>query len=182
MLSDNPEESGLQYTNNGSTYTLTVVQRDVDDVNKNGDTTEPLPVALNVVTDTEPPVILAATLTGTVDGEYGEHDITPIHVIDPMIGEVLEVTRTVTVSINDTTGMILSITATDNAGISRVMWHIHSILVFFDWEDLIFDATSGTWQYIFNYIPYTGNHTICSKIIDVNGNAQYLFFNLVVTE
>jgi len=33
MLSDNPEESGLQYTNNGSTYTLTVVQRDVDDEN-----------------------------------------------------------------------------------------------------------------------------------------------------
>jgi len=47
MLSDNPEESGLQYANNGGTYTLTVVQRDVDDVNKNGDTTEPLPVALN---------------------------------------------------------------------------------------------------------------------------------------
>jgi len=130
-----------------------------------------------IVTDTEPPVILAATLTGTVDGKYGTYDITEIHVIDPMIGEV-HMLRTVTVSVNDTTGMILSITATDNAGISRVM-----ILVpFFDWEDLIFDATSGTWQYIFNYIPYTGNYTIYSKIIDVNGNAQYLFFNLVVTE
>jgi len=169
MVTDNPEESGLQYTNNGSTYTLTVVQRDVDDVNKNGDTTEPLPVALNVVTDTELPVILAATLTGTVDGEYGEHDITPIG----------EVARTVTVSVNDTTGMILSITATDNAGISRVMIQVP----FFDWEDYpIFDATSGTWRYIFDNLPYTGNYTIWSKIIDVNGNTQFLGFNLTVTE
>jgi len=55
MLSANSTESGLQYTNNGSTYTLTVVQPDVDDVNKNGDTTEPLPVALNVASGTETP-------------------------------------------------------------------------------------------------------------------------------
>jgi len=48
MLSDDPEESGLQYINIGSTYILYVVQPDVDDINKNDNTTEPLPVALNV--------------------------------------------------------------------------------------------------------------------------------------
>jgi len=192
MVTDNPEESGLQYTNNGSTYTLTVVQRDVDDVNKNGDTTEPLPVALNVasetetptVTDIKPPVILAATLTGKryfhyfQGGEgwlswrkYGTYDIT----------EIDGLPRTVTVNINDTAGMILSITATDNAGISRVTidvcWQPS-----FGREDLIFDATTGTWDYIFDNLPYTGNYMMCSEIIDVNGNTQYLYFNLVVTE
>jgi len=183
MLSDNPEESGLQYTNNGGTYTLTVVQRDVDDVNKNGDTTEPLPVALNVasetetptVIDTEPPVILAATLTGTVDGEYGRYDITPIDGLP----------RTVTVNINDTVDMVLSITAKDNAGLSRVMIQVP----YSGWEEHpMFDAPAGTWDYFiedlikFDNLLHTGNYTIWCKIIDVNGNTRSLVFNLVVTE
>jgi len=185
MVSDNPEESGLQYTNNGSTYTLTVVQLDVDDINKNGKTTEPLPVALNVggetetptvTKDTEPPTILAATLTGTVDGEYREYDVIPIYGVNTIP------IRTVTVSVNDTAampGMILSITATDNAGISQVMMSAHYIFGTPDY--LIFDETSGTWQYIFHNM-YSGTYTMSAIIIDVNGNTQFLSFRLVVTE
>ena len=182
MVTDNPTESGLQYTNNGGTYTLTVVQPDVDDINKNSNTTEPLPVALNVggetetptvTKDTEPPMILAATLTGTVNGEYREYDII-------QIGDF-------TVSRNDTNGMILSITATDNAGISVVYIIATGNAVAYElakypdcvpFLDCIFDATSGTWQFIFDnfpsgaYLP-SGTYTVSAIIIDVNGNALH---------
>jgi len=194
MVTDNPTESGLQYTNNGGTYTLTVVQPDVDDINKNSNTTEPLPVALNVggetetptVTkdpepDTEPPKIVAVTLTGTVGGVYGTYDIT--HWMIRTDQGWLAV-RTVTVSVNDTTDMILNITATDNVGISGVkIRKPHGY-----WEDLIFDATSGTCQYILNsserlaycqpILEYSGSGTIWFIIRDVNGNTEWWALSL----
>jgi len=187
MLSDNPEESGLQYTNNGSTYTLTVVQRDVDDVNKNGDTTEPLPVALNVVTDTEPPVILAVTLTGTVDGEYGTYDITPF-VYDypyPIVDPIVEDVRTVTVSVNDITGMILSITVTDNVGVTSM--RIDFPYLFDDSVQLTPSVTPGTWQYTFDshvidYLGGAGTSRCLITLADAAGHESKFSFYFEVTE
>ncbi len=117
--------------------------------------------------DTEPPVILAATLTGTVDGEYGEHDITPI-------GEVL---RTVTVSVNDITGMILSITATDNAGI----WYVYAWEPNGYWVYPQLDVTSETWKYTFGNVP-VGNYQLRIGAVDITGNSSRFSFYLVVTE
>jgi len=167
MLSDNPEESGLQYTNNGSTYTLTVVQRDVDDVNKNGDTTEPLPVALNVggetetptvTEDTEPPRIVALTLTGTVNGEYGTYD-------------VLYKSR-VRTNVNDIAGTVITVTATGNVTYVRI---------YFRWYTTVWmtSVTPGTWQYTFDYFP-AGEYTVFITPNDVAGHEYTFTFTLVI--
>jgi len=48
MLSDNPEESGLRYENHDNDYTLCVTQLDVDDVDKDGNRDELIPVASHI--------------------------------------------------------------------------------------------------------------------------------------
>jgi len=48
MLSDNPEESGLRYENHDNDYTLCVTQLDVDDVDKDGNKDESIPVASHI--------------------------------------------------------------------------------------------------------------------------------------
>jgi len=172
MLSDNPEESGLQYTNNGSTYTLTVVQRDVDDVNKNGDTTEPLPVALNVggetetptvTEDTEPPIILAVTLTGTVDGKYGTYNI-PRY-------------STATINVNDIAGTVITVTATLSIAGIRI-----DLPPYFS-DQLTPSVTPGTWQYTFDSLV-ADRYKIAISPYDAAGIIFWweFEFNLVVTE
>ena len=165
MVTDNPTESGLQYTNNGDTYTLTVVQPDVDDINKNSNTTEPLPVVLNVVTeDTEPPIILAVTLTGTVNGEYGTYDV---------------LNNTPYININDIAGTVITVTATDNVGVSsmRISYYYYS-------DQLTPSVTPGTWQYTFD--NRLGDAAARNQIVitstDAAGNQSTLDFYLVVTE
>lgn len=44
MLSDDPNESGIQYVSDGSFYRLCIVQQDVDDANGNGVTNEIVPL------------------------------------------------------------------------------------------------------------------------------------------
>lgn len=44
MLSDDPNESGIQYVSDGLTYRLCIVQQDVDDANGNGVTNEIIPL------------------------------------------------------------------------------------------------------------------------------------------
>jgi len=44
MLSDNPEESGIQYQSDGTSYSICIAQQDVDDINNNGRIDDPLPV------------------------------------------------------------------------------------------------------------------------------------------
>jgi len=44
MLSDDPNESGIQYVSDGSSYRLCIVQQDVDDANDNGVTNEIVPL------------------------------------------------------------------------------------------------------------------------------------------
>jgi len=184
MLSDNPEESGLQYTNNGSTYTLTVVQRDVDDVNKNGDTTEPLPVALNVggetetptvTEDTEPPIILAVTLTGTVDGKYGTYDVLQYH-------RLHKTPYTATINVNDIAGTVITVTATDNVGVTDIRIDLSSLLS----AQLTPSVTPGTWQYTFDSIDAqnlaAGQYVIFIKPHDAAGHEPTYGFYLVVTE
>jgi len=48
MLSDNPEESGLRYENHDNDYTLCVTQLDVDDVDKDGNKDELLPIKIHI--------------------------------------------------------------------------------------------------------------------------------------
>jgi len=44
MLSNNSADSSLQYQSTGDKYKLCVVQNDIDDINNNGRTDDPLPV------------------------------------------------------------------------------------------------------------------------------------------
>lgn len=44
MLSSAPVDSGIQYQSTGSSYSICIAQQDVDDVNNNGRTDDPLPV------------------------------------------------------------------------------------------------------------------------------------------
>jgi len=48
MLSDNPEESGLRYENHDNDYTLCMTQLDVDDVDKDGNKDELLPIKIHI--------------------------------------------------------------------------------------------------------------------------------------
>jgi len=48
MLSNNPEESGLRYENHDNDYTLCVTQLDVDDVDKDGNKDELLPIKIHI--------------------------------------------------------------------------------------------------------------------------------------
>jgi len=186
MLSDNPEESGLQYTNNGSTYTLTVVQRDVDDVNKNGDTTEPLPVALNVggetetptvTEDTEPPIILAVTLTGTVDGKYGTYDVLQYH-------RLHNIPYTATINVNDIAGTVITVTATDNVGVTDIRIDLcigHPCRFLLLSAQLTPSVTPGTWQYTFDSLA-ADQYVIFINPHDAAGYEPTYGFYLVVTE
>jgi len=42
MLSDNSSESGIQYVSDGSSYSMCIVQQDVDDANNNSVVNEPI--------------------------------------------------------------------------------------------------------------------------------------------
>jgi len=44
MLSSAPVDSGIQYQSTSSSYSICIAQQDVDDVNNNGRTDDPLPV------------------------------------------------------------------------------------------------------------------------------------------
>jgi len=55
MLSNNPDESGIQYVSDGLTYSLCVTQRDIEDVNKNNNYDEPLPVSVAQICGSAPP-------------------------------------------------------------------------------------------------------------------------------
>jgi len=46
MLSSAPTDSGIQYQSDGTSYSICIAQQDVDDINNNGRTDEPLPITL----------------------------------------------------------------------------------------------------------------------------------------
>jgi len=69
MLNDNPNESGIRYTSDGSYYEICIVQKDVDDVNKNNSTNDPLPVSVAKVCG---PLIITITEDTQTDFLNGE--------------------------------------------------------------------------------------------------------------
>ncbi len=158
MLSDNPEESGLQYTNNGSTYTLTVVQRDVDDVNKNGDTTEPLPIALNVASETETPTVPDNQAPVISDVTLG--------------GET--VVETEPFNVTSAEGLTLSFKTTDNVGVTYAEVKIDS-------ATHAITPVGDVYSYRLPVLG-AGNHTITITVRDAAWNEATFIFTLVVPD
>lgn len=74
MLSNNPDESGILYVSDGLTYILCVAQKDVNDINKNNDTHEPLPVTTaricGSVTPTLPQIYYITFITNPTNAGF----------------------------------------------------------------------------------------------------------------
>ena len=85
MLSSTPADSGIQYQSDGSSYSLCVTQRDIEDVNKNNNYDEPLPVSVAQI---------CGPLVITITEENGVITITEDTQTDFLNGELNSVTAT----------------------------------------------------------------------------------------
>jgi len=178
MLTDNSEESGLRYENHGNDYTLCVTQLDVDDIDKDGNSNELIPIISHIAKndteetcgitgtptvagDTEPPVIL----TGTIDWYYGAQNFTNGSTVTFSIYTFWNIDR----------GITLTVSATDNVGVSTVN------IVDEDegWNcDLTPGATPGTWQYTTESFS-SGVHRMHIRAFDAVGNSSELTFVVI---